>query len=69
MTLFAIGHLFLHIGLKFELEQDQAEWPVPEKPGQYHPELNTYVRKGGLELYQSPTPAALYLKLASHMMT
>lgn len=45
MTLFAVGHLFLHIGFRLELEQDQAEWPVPEKPGQYHPELNTCMCK------------------------
>ena len=69
MTLSALRHLFLHIGLRLELEQDQAEWPVPEKPGQDHPELNSRVRKGGLELNQSPTHGVLYLKLASHMMT
>lgn len=69
MPLSAVGHLFLHIGLRLELEQDQAKWPVPEKPGQDRPELNSCVRRGGLEPYQSPTHGALYLKWASHMMT
>lgn len=39
--MFAIGHLFLHIGLRLGVEEDQAEWPVPEKPGQRYPEHNT----------------------------
>lgn len=65
MTRFAIGHLFLPVGLRLELEQDQAE--VQESLA--NTTLNLIRgKKGGLEPYLSPTHRALYLKLTSHTM-
>lgn len=62
MSVSAAGRLFLPTGLWLGLEPDQAEWPVPEKPGRYHSKRNTCV-----STMPGPYPWALP-ELAPHMM-